>query len=124
MSYPSYTPTSRSFDPGDYPAKTYRSQSGVEVRILYGNKRTGLKLSLTYSNITDAAAQAFVTHYDEMKGTLNVFSINTGTKDGWEGDSSSIDVPSGNAWRYERAPQLNQVRPGISAVTVDLIGVL
>lgn len=124
MSYPSYTPTSRSFDPGDYPIKSYRSQSGVEVRILYGNKRTGVKLALIYENITDTAAQAFTDHYDQMKGTFNVFTINSSTKNGWQGSSSSIDVPSGNSWRYESAPQVNQVRPGISTVTVNLIGVL
>ena len=125
MSYPSYKPTARTFDPGDYPIKKFKSQNGVELRILYGSNRTNIKMSLTYDNITDAAAEEFLDHYDEMKGTFNTFSIGAQAKTGWEGNSDAIGAgASGNAYRYESAPQVQQVRPGISPVTVNLIGVL
>ena len=70
MAFPNLTPTSRSFESGDYPVKTFKSQNGAEVRILYGDKRTNMKLSLSYANITDAEAEQFLDHFDEVQGTL------------------------------------------------------
>ena len=131
MPYPiALKPTSRSFNPGDYPVKTFKSQSGAERRILYGSKRTNLKLSLTYENITDANAELFIDHYDETKGTFASFEVASastadGAKTGWGGTEGAIGAESsGNVYRYEGPPELTQVRPGISTVTVNLIGVL
>ena len=59
MPFPNLKPTSRSFDAGDYPIKTFQSQSGVETRILYGSRRTGAQLSLSFDNISDTDANAF-----------------------------------------------------------------
>ena len=36
MAFPTLQPTSRDFSPGYWPIKRYNSQSGAEVRILYG----------------------------------------------------------------------------------------
>ena len=58
-----------------YPIKTFKSQSGQEVRILYGSERTETKLSLSYTNIGDASAELFLDHYDEVKGTFNTFTM-------------------------------------------------
>lgn len=125
MAYPAYKPTSRTFDAGDYPVKTFKSQSGVEARILYGSKRTNMKLKLNYSNITDSRAAAFSAHFDQVLGTYNTFTLDNEAIAGWDGGSGVIDaVASGNQWRYERPPVIDQVRPGISSVTVSLVGVL
>ena len=132
MPFPtSLKPTSRTFDAGEYPVKSFRSQNGTEIRILYGNSRTNMKLSLTYSNITDANAELFVSHYDETKGSFHTFSVASpddlagGAKTGWAGTPEGLGASSsGAAYRYENAPQITQVRSGISTVTVNLIGVL
>lgn len=83
-----------------------------------------MTLELSYDNITDASAAQFVTHYDEVKGTYNTFTIPSTVRSGWGGSSSTIDVTGPNAWRYDDAPQITAVRPGISNVRVKLIGVL
>ena len=125
MPFPEIVPTSRTFEPGDYPVKTFKAQNGAETRILYGDKRTNMNLSLTYANISDASADSFLTHYDEVKGTSQTFSVNPKAKAGWsEGTDSLGAVEQGNKYRYEGPPQLTQVRPGVSTVTVGLIGVL
>ena len=51
MAFPTLKPTSREFNPGDWPIKRYNAQSGAEVRILYGNRRTNATLSLSYDKI-------------------------------------------------------------------------
>lgn len=124
MAYPSLKPTSRNFSAGDYSYKTFKSQSGKEVRILYGDKRTGMTLDLSYENITDSAADDFVAHYDEVKGGFSTFTLPSEVRAGWSGTASAIDVPTGNNWRYESPPSITAVRPGISNVTVKLVGVL
>lgn len=124
MAYPTLAPTSRDFTPGDYPIKQFRSQSGAEVRILYGDSRTGMQMNLTYDNITDANADLFLDHYNEVKGTYGTFTLPAGAKTGWAGASANLDAAGINQWRYADAPSINAVRPGISSVQVQLIAVL
>ena len=124
MPFPSLTPSSRAYDGGDFPVRTYRSQSGVEARILYGSRRTGMLLSLGFENITDAQAEQFLDHYDETKGTYSTFTLPTTALTGWTGNTDALDAAAANAWRYSEAPTVSNVRPGRSSVQVKLLGVL
>ena len=127
MAFPTLVPTSRSFEAGDYPVKTFKAQNGKEHRILYGSNRTNMRLSLSYANITDANAELFLDHYHEVQGTFGTFAIGglDASRGGWKGNKDAIGAAThGNSYRYESPPQLAQVRPGISTVTVNLIGVL
>ena len=127
MAFPAIAPTKRDFNPGDYPIKTFKAQSGTEIRILAGSKRTGMKLSLSYQNITDANAELFLDHYHEMKGTYTTFGVGsqTGAKEGWEGNADALGADAwGSAYRYASPPKVTQVKPGISNVRVELLGVL
>ena len=126
MDFPALVPTSRSFESGDYPVKTFKAQNGAEHRILYGSNRTNMKLSLTFANIADADAELILDHYDAVQGTFQTFGVGpTGVKLGWKGSGDAIGAATrGNNYRYESAPQMTQVRPGISTVTVNLIGVI
>jgi hypothetical protein len=124
MAFPSLTPSTRNYASGDYPVKTFRSQSGSESRILYGSRRTGMTLELQYDNITDTNAELFLDHYDETKGSYSTFTLPTVALTGWSGNKDAIDATTGNAWRYDNPPQVTNVRPGVSSVQVRLIGVL
>ena len=124
MAFPTHRPTGRTFDAGDYTYKTFKAQSGKEVRILYGDKRTGMTLQLQYANIADTSADDFISHYDEVKGGFTTFALPSAFRSGWNGHPSAIDAATGNLWRYQSAPSITSVRPGISSVTVNLIGVL
>tara|TARA_R100001510_G_scaffold51237_1_gene50885 strand:+ start:244 stop:657 length:414 start_codon:yes stop_codon:yes gene_type:complete len=123
-------PSARTFESGDFPVKTYKAQNGAEHRILYGDKRTNMKLSLTYANILDADAEKFLDHYDEVQGTFKTFplpSINgvNPTRGGWQGNKDALGANiQGNDYRYEGPPRVVQVASGRSTVTVSLIGVL
>ena len=124
MAFPELKPTSRDFKPGTYAIKTFNAQSGAEVRILYGDTRTKMELSLGYDNISDTEAEQFLTHYDEIKGTFSTFGIPHIAKFGWGGTAAAIGAfASGNTYRYADAPQVTSVRPGRSSVRVSLVGV-
>jgi hypothetical protein len=124
MAYPTLTPTSRSYSSGDYPVKTFKSQSGAESRILYGNRRTGMSLDLQYDNITDTNAELFLDHYDETKGSYTTFNLPGSALTGWAGNTDALDAATANSWRYDGPPQITNVRPGISSVQIKLVGVL
>lgn len=123
MPFPSIKPTARDFTPGDWPVKTFNAQSGAEVRILYGDTRTKMELSLSYDNVPDAQAEQFLTHYDEVKGSYLTFDLSDAAKTGWLGNATAIDAGNVNKWRYADAPQVTAVRPGRSSIRVNLVGV-
>jgi len=124
MAYPTLQPTARAFTLGEYPIKSVQSQSGVETRILYGNKRSNMELDLSYDNISDSQAELFVTHYDQTKGEYLTFTLPSAARAGWSASASTIDVVSGAAWRYDGPPSITAVKPGVSSVRVKLKGVL
>ena len=73
--FPDLVPTARSMSPGDFAGKTFRSQSGIEARVQYGNKAFNKTLDLEYSNITDALAASIHDHYLACNGTLYYFFL-------------------------------------------------
>lgn len=122
MSYPALIPSGRSFGAGDFPVKAYKAQDGAEVRLLYGNKRVGMSLSLNYDNIPDSSAALFIEHYHEMKGTYQQFVLGTPAKGGWGSDLKWLGaVEWGSMWRYASEPKVQSVRPGVSTVSVELV---
>lgn len=128
MAFPTeLEPTSRSYSPGDYPVKTYNANNGAEVRILYGSSPYNMTLDLSYSNVTDTEADQFLTHYYEVQGTFQTFEIpsTASTFAGWTGGADSLNrASSGAVWRYSEPPRQETVRPGVSNVSVRLVGVL
>ena len=124
MAFPTLQPTSRDFSPGDWPIKRFNSQSGAEVRILYGSQRINAKISLGYDNISDASAQLFLDDYSTQIGTLRTFDLPAAVRTGWSGSAGSIDAPTGTKWRYESEPAVRAVRPGRSSVTVNMVAVI
>ena len=126
--FPQIAPSGRTHTPAQYPIKTFLSEAGVEVRILYGSQPTGAKLSLQYNNLSDTDAELFVEHFRAVKGSFETFALGAAAKAGWAGDPNNLSKDSGdstdNQWRYAQAPQLQSVKRGVSSVTVDLVAVL
>src|SRR6056300_743101 len=110
MTYPTIAPTSRQFTYGDWPVKKFQSQSGAEVRILYGNRRVGHEIQLSYENIPDATVDQFLQHYNSVKGTYETFSfphpIVNHLGRGWKGDPDVFSAGVGVQWRYKEAPSV------------------
>ena len=125
MPFPTLAPSSRNYEPGDWPVRTYSALSGAEIRIRYGNKRSGGKLSLSFSNIVDSQAEQFLTHYNETEGTFRTFSLPVAVTIGWQGTATALSPgSSGASYRYAGPPQVTSVRPGVSNVSVELVGVV
>ena len=129
--FPVMVPSSRKFQMGELPTKTYRSMSGAVVRRAFGNKKTNYTLDLEFKNIGDDVAfrqysgtvEAVLKHYEDANGTFEAFSIPARVFRGMGDDTKSyIQGPSNISWRYAEPPNVTSVRPGISTVQVKLIG--
>lgn len=135
MPFPeSVVPSTRSFKAGSWSVQSFKSMSGSETRILYGDKQVGAELVLTYRNITDNKAKEFFDHFLETKGIFESFVFidpQSKAKAGWDATSSPPDTKYLSAslgdaeviWRYKEPPQMRNVYPGYSDVTVTLVGV-
>ena len=133
-SFPNFIPSSRKFDMGDYPVKSYRSLSGAVVRRVFGDKQLGYTLDLEFKNIgdTDELKQSsgnvvdIVDHYNEAYGTVDSFELCNGTFAGMSAKlrARTQSPHSKIVWRYAEPPQITSVHPGISTVTVKLVGEL
>ena len=134
--FPDLLPTSRVMAPGDFASKTFRSQSGIEARVQYGNKATDKSLDLEFNAITEASAAQIHDHYQACNGTLFTFWMSikplAGNPAFHQGDDSySLNTanrfnstPFGLRWRYAEPPQFTSIKPGRMSVTVKLLGVL
>jgi len=135
--FPSYVPTARSFKPGEFPIRTYRSQSGVVSKRIYGNKPTNYELQLTFANVDDEVARIIVGHYEtaakQMEGFLLPDEVLGGMGSKLEnkipGKASDL-VPPGQplkdtsniTWSYASPPEVKSVFIDTSTVEVSLIG--
>lgn len=124
MSYPNVKPSQRSYEHGDWPVKKFQALDGAEVRILYGSRRTSSKFKLQYGNISDAVAEEFLNHYNQMLGSFTTFQLPPQVLAGWTGALSPFDPEDDLRFRYDGPPNLDSVKPGVSNVSVQLIGVL
>ena len=139
MSFPTIAPTSREVIAPKYPVKIFKSQSGSETRILYGSIPTDIQYNLSYTNIVDSIVEQFLDHYKEMRGEFSAFLIapeeaerykRIGPLKGWGGTNrteNSFEKLEPQYWdcefRYAAPPQVIQVKPSISTVTIKLLGI-
>jgi hypothetical protein len=123
MPYPTLRPSDRNYTPGDWGIKKFNAASGAEIRLRYGDKRFGAKFALQYKNVPDANAALFLEHYNETLGTYRKFTLPTQVLAGWNG-TNYIPNTSEMQFRYEGPPEVQSVRPGVSTVSVTLLGVV
>ena len=110
--------------------------SGVVVRRAFGNRQTNYTLNLEFKNIGDTEnsqtkpnagnAQDIILHYNAAYGSLNSFNLPDLIFEGMkENLQNKIQSPNSEiVWRYAEPPKVVSVRPGISTVTVKLVGEL
>ena len=136
--FPNIRPTSRSFNPGDYPSKNFESLDGTKTHIRYGNKRVNATLTLGFSNISDGTAGLILAHYDDVmadydyvkftsdNGTAGIVDPNSGnflTKE-IAGDSGTGETRLGLKWRYSSPPTVTSTFKGRSNVSCSFVACL
>ena len=127
ISFPALVPSARSYTPGVFPETQFQAQNGAVVRVRYGNQRTNSRLSLTFSNITDANAAEVLQNYVDVMEDDNYaqFTTSNVAAGAEEGLIPFIrETNSALKWKYAEPPLVTSVKPGLSTVTCEFIGEL
>jgi len=122
--FPALTPSARTFKPGTYPQKVYRSLSGVAVKRTFGTQPFGATMELEYQNIPDANVVTLIDHYRSDTATNRRFQLSSNTTAGMSAmlesrANASID---NLRWEYSQPPEVVTTRPGRSTVRISLSG--
>ena len=122
--FPSFTPSQRSFKPGIYPQRSYRSLSGVVTKRTFGNSPSQATLEMSFNNVPDSTAASIIAHYNSQTAANRRFNIISTTLGGM--DASLLNYANGSTdnlrWEYSGPPEVQSVRPGRSTITVSLVG--
>lgn len=122
--FPSITPNARSFKPGVYPQRAYRSLNGAVVKRTFGNSPYGASLDLTFDNISDANVVTIIDHYRSQTAANARFSLSSNVTAGMSATlAARADASIDNLrWEYANPPEIESVRPDVNRVRVSLVG--
>ncbi len=126
--FPSIKPSSRSYNPGEYPQTKFEAQNGVKTIMRYGKNRVNATLQLGFSNISDADAALILANYEDVNSDWDyvTFSSANGTVGV---DSTSLsnylkESGSGLKWRYSGPPSVTSTFKGMSNVSCSFVACL
>ena len=123
--FPNVSPSSRTFTAGEYPQAVFEAQNGAKSIIRYGNKAVNAKLSLGFTNVSDAIASSILDNYESVNSDWDyvVFGDSRGLQGMEEPLRTDVkDVPrKGAKWRYDGPPKVTSVQPGISNVSCKFV---
>lgn len=122
MTYPTLTPSSRTWTPGDYANTAWVGMSGAESRVRNINAMQESALRLDYIGLSESDMLSFLTHYINSSGSYGAFTLPSAA---FSGVSSASDYTlSGYLWRYEESPTVEDLACGGHNVSVSLVSVI
>jgi hypothetical protein len=127
-SFPSIKPSSRSYNPGEYPQTKFEAQNGVKTIMRYGKNRVNATLQLGFSNISDADAALILSNYEDVNSDWDyvTFSSANGTAGVGSTNLSNYFKESGSGlkWRYSGPPSVTSTFKGLSNVSCSFVACL
>ena len=127
-SFPSIKPSSRSYNPGEYPQTKFEAQNGVKTIMRYGKNRVNATLQLGFANISDADAALILDNYEDVNSDWDyvTFSSENGTVGVASTSLSNYFKESGSGlkWRYSGPPNVTSSFKGLSNVSCSFVACL
>ena len=120
--FPALQPSSRQFAPGSVPVSTFTSIAGKETRVITGANAVAHTVSLSFANVSENVAKQIMTHWYGRQGVALAFTLPSALWAGWVDYTSAVE--QSQEWRYQSAPSIAAVSPGIMNLSVQLISVL
>ena len=132
--FPTIKPSSRKYNPGEYPSTTFESLDGTKTHLRYGNKRVNATLNLGFSNISDAEAGLIIANYENVMSEYDFVRFkdenaavgidSSFLKQEIRDNAGTGQTKLGLRWRYSRPPVVTSVQPGISNVSCSFVACL
>ena len=115
--FPTLTPSSRSFTPGRHPHSEIPTLNGLQTRVRTSNVILEQQLRLTFIGLTEAQMLSIRSHYVGQQGRFLSFFIPSSLLSGMT--TPSYFTPTGYSWIYGSAPQVEDI-PGTQRYTVSV----
>ena len=138
IDFPNIKPSTRSYTPGNYPQTEFVAQNGAKTVLRYGNKKVDAKLTLGFTNITDADALLILNLYKDVNSDYDYISFTS--SNALAGASTAltaitplslVDNMAENSssgvklrYRFDGPPTVTSVRPGRSNVQCKFVACL
>lgn len=119
--FPTLTPSSRSFTPGRHPHSEIRTLNGLQTRVRTSNVILEQRLRLTFVALTEAQMLSIRSHYSGQQGRFLSFDIPTSLLSGMATPANF--TPTGYSWIYAGAPQVEDIGLQRYTVSVELVTV-
>jgi hypothetical protein len=105
--FPTLTPSSRTFTPGRHPHSEIPTLDGLQVRVRTSNVILDQQLRLTFLGLTEAQMLSIRSHYIGQQGRFLSFAIPSSLLSGVT--TPSYFTPTGYSWIYGSAPQVEDI---------------
>ena len=115
--FPTLTPSSRTFTPGRHPHSEIPTLNGLQTRVRTSNVILEQQLRLSFVGLTEAQMLSIRSHYMGQQGRFLSFSIPSSLLSGMT--TPAYFTPTGYSWIYGSAPQVEDI-PGTQRYTVSI----
>jgi hypothetical protein len=115
--FPTLTPSSRTFTPGRHPHSEIPTLNGLQVRVRTSNVILEQQLRLTFVALTEAQMLSIRSHYISQQGRFLSFVIPDSLLSGMT--APAYFTPTAYSWIYGSAPQVEDI-PGTQRHTVSI----
>jgi hypothetical protein len=105
--FPTLTPSSRTFTPGRHPHSEIPTLNGLQTRVRTSNVILDQQLRLTFIGLTESEMLSIRTHYIGQQGRFLSFFIPSSLLSGMT--TPSYFTPTGYTWIYGSAPQVEDI---------------
>ena len=119
--FPTLTPATRTFTPGEYPHTPYLTLSNLNRRVLHSSAMVASTLRVTFLQLSQADMLSVVSHYQGQQGAFLPFAIPSSLLQGVTAADFTI---TGYQWRYIEPPQIVDLCGPFHDVSVTLESVV
>jgi hypothetical protein len=108
--FPSLTPSGRTFTPGEYPHTPFITYNGFQNRVRHSNVMLSSQVRLSFIALTEAQMLNILSHYQGQTGTYESFDLPSTV---WAGVTTISDYQlTGYLWRYIEPPTVEDIVSG------------
>lgn len=107
MAFPAIIPSTRTYEPGDYPQTAHLTLIGDEVRVRHSNQSVDAVLRLSFLDAETTVLQEIVAHYGVARGDFHSFALPPETFSG--ADNTDTFTLTGHRWIYLSLPDIEDI---------------
>jgi hypothetical protein len=108
--FPTLTPATRAFTPGEYPHTPFSTYNGLQNRVRHSNVMLSSSVRLSFIALAEADMLSILSHYQGQFGSFESFTLPSSI---WSGVTTISDYElTSYRWRYTDPPSVDDVYCG------------